>query len=642
MMRKFIFLLLILASLPGYSQKMIAGIYNPVSRTYQPNEDSIWVDLFSDEYARFVTNGYMGLMDKTGKIVVQPVYDNIIDINKKFVRYMLNGKYGSLELGKKKSVNPFCYVEEFYEGIAKFSSDLSRGEKQYGFITEEGKIITPLGAANGFSDFVHGIAVRTQTGKTDVMNTSGKVQTFAGYEKVYAQPRHLDQSSLQQRIQGYVIISTEDESDKSYVDENAKYYYVNNKLERISEKYFTKASHYVKDHAAVEYEGLWYIIDKAGKLLKTAYKNMELLENGTFVVTNQKDSSGVINSSGEICIPLLYKTIEYLSDDLYAVSKLEQSTSMPMLSGGGFFVVDRSHKVIVPPRDRQSLYQNYYKIYPVNSEGIGKCFEVTKVIDLDSGRILNRFHMYKYEGITYFFDKKGILSEKGYSNKESEILIFAMDKDYMANEKVFIRDWVDKSFFYTSKYKPVLKWKTDRFDIVEFNEYNDVYLLSLGKFIVSKLDASGSIKYGMVNIDKKVLIPFEYEKISTGVSNILLAKKGGKWGLVTYDNEPVLPFEYEKIIGGVHNRLLLRKGEKWGLVSYDNKPILPFEYDSLEVNLTGVIAQKNGKYGFIDWTGKLIVPFIDKEITQYKHWGMLFSKDDEERVMIIKGNIQSK
>ena len=67
------FLGLVFNSLHG--QKTISGTYNQTKKVFVTNEDDYWIDYFTNGTARIAKDGYMGLMDSTGKIICPQLTD---------------------------------------------------------------------------------------------------------------------------------------------------------------------------------------------------------------------------------------------------------------------------------------------------------------------------------------------------------------------------------------------------------------------------------------------------------------------------------------------------------------------------------------------------------------------------------------
>ena len=94
---------------------------------------------------------------------------------------------------------------------------------------------------------------------------------------------------------------------------------------------------------------------------------------------------------------------------------------------------------------------------------------------------------------------------------------------------------------------------------------------------------------------------------STMVStkDTLWVKKGNKWGLVNVNGNIILPFEYEEVVDSAWLNTTspyakVKKNGKWGMVNTSGKVLLPCSYKSIEWGEDGYINIQDystGKYG---------------------------------------------
>lgn len=99
----------------------------------------------------------------------------------------------------------------------------------------------------------------------------------------------------------------------------------------------------------------------------------------------------------------------------------------------------------------------------------------------------------------------------------------------------------------------------------------------------------------------------------------LWVKKGSKWGLVNVNGKIILPFEYEEInysawLNTTSPYATIKKNGKWGMVDTSGKVLLPCNYRSIEWGEDGYINIQDyatGKYGIYNLnTFKITTPCI--------------------------------
>ena len=87
--------------------------------------------------------------------------------------------------------------------------------------------------------------------------------------------------------------------------------------------------------------------------------------------------------------------------------------------------------------------------------------------------------------------------------------------------------------------------------------------------------------------------------------------EAGKYGCVNAQGEVIIPFEYDYMscIGRYKTKLLkVQKDKKYGIIELDETVVLPIEYDEIEVcykddKATGLKVRKNGKDEVIEDLG---------------------------------------
>jgi hypothetical protein len=78
-----------------------------------------------------------GLIDKTGKIVVQPQYDSIGRYDGKYASFMMDGKWGLIDQAGKVIVRPgeYDFLELFFNGLARVQL-----AGKWGYINQAGEV----------------------------------------------------------------------------------------------------------------------------------------------------------------------------------------------------------------------------------------------------------------------------------------------------------------------------------------------------------------------------------------------------------------------------------------------------------------------------------------------------------------------
>ena len=185
-------------------------------------------------------------------------------------------------------------------------------------------------------------------------------------------------------------------------------------------------------------------------------------------------------------------------------------------------------------------------------------------------------------------------------------------------------------------------------DILDFNDFseglaavskNDKYgfIDTKGKVVIEpKYEWASSFSdglaivsveglYGAIDKQGKTVIPFEYESLGDFQEGFATAARPpkdpedyeSKYGLINKKNEVVIPFMYESMGNLSESLIAVKKEGKWGYVDTKNKAIIPINlaYETVSDFSDGLAAvfnyeenSDNLEYGYIDKTGKLVIP----------------------------------
>ncbi len=179
-------------------------------------------------------------------------------------------------------------------------------------------------------------------------------------------------------------------------------------------------------------------------------------------------------------------------------------------------------------------------------------------------------------------------------------------------------------------------------------------------------------KYGVMKTTGEVTLGASYDELKETKSGILIAKKDGKYGVIDLENNSKVEFKYHAISYDEKADLYITEDENF------NNEILDHTYS---VKLTGILidldsekgylelrqndeykyynfkfeekkeadiftshtlflSKKDGKYGFIDKEGKVVVDYIYDDATSQNIYGYAgVKKDGKWGVVDNKGNL---
>ncbi|MCL2057279.1 MAG: WG repeat-containing protein [Oscillospiraceae bacterium] len=123
-------------------------------------------------------------------------------------------------------------------------------------------------------------------------------------------------------------------------------------------------------------------------------------------------------------------------------------------------------------------------------------------------------------------------------------------------------------------------------------------------------------KWGLVDKTGKAVIPIIYEDIIQH-DGLVAFRQDGKWGLMDTAGKVLAAPRYSRAYIYDKNTVWVREGEKCGVISPDGREIIPVIYDDLHIEGTLMGACLDGKYGYIDRTGNVAIPFIYDEADEF-------------------------
>lgn len=343
-------------------------------------------------------------------------------------------------------------------------------------------------------------------------------------------------------------------------------------------------------------------------------KNNNLSYDQDILKVQNDGKYGLIKIEGEEILPTEY-------EEITAISGIENSFKIK--KEGKYGIVDNEGKIVVEPKyvDIDVLGEDNKSGFIVKDDS-GKY----GIIDYSNNQVIET----KYDGI-----------EKVYGN---DLYVVTVD----------------------GKQKLVNKENTD----VLTNGFDSI------KQILEKQENAviyvKSNKYGIMKVSGEVLIDAEYDDLKETRAGIFIAKKGDKYGIIDINKQEKLPFEYSSISynkkadiyvteddnfnSNVLNSnletkltgILIELNETKGYLKLrinDEYKYYNFKFEEKQEvdifpNRTLFLSKKDGKYGFTDKTGKVVVDYIYDDATEQNDYGFAgIKKDGRWGSIDIKGNV---
>lgn len=350
-------------------------------------------------------------------------------------------------------------------------------------------------------------------------------------------------------------------------------------------------------------------LNEKNKEIFTDYDQVEALQNKDNknnvwyeqeVLKVQKNGKyGLINISGKEVVPTEYEEITIIE---------EIANSFKALKNGKYGIIDGEGKTVIEPK-----YANIDVLGKDNKSGF--------VIENDEG-------------------KYGIINYSG-----EEILSAKYDEI----EKIYGQDLYVVSIAGQEK--------------VVNKEGNDV--ITSGFDSIKKITSDGIIftrsnKYGLMSLLGEVIIPATYDDLKPAKLGSLIAKKDLTYGIIDTKNEEQIPFDYMSIIydekadiyisedinytsnilnssletklKGIFVELNMEKGFIKMRIDEDYK-YYNFKFEEkkeseIYTTRTLFLSKQNGKYGYIDKDGNVVVDYIYDDAREQNECGFAAVKKD--------------
>ena len=185
--------------------------------------------------------------------------------------------------------------------------------------------------------------------------------------------------------------------------------------------------------------------------------------------------------------------------------------------------------------------------------------------------------------------------------------------------------------------------------------FEDVKQINTGNVVVKK-----DGKYGIITLQGEVKVESEYDDLKFVFTDTYIAKKGNKYGIININKEEKLPFEYNYIeyiedadfiraqkenseadlldrefnikaqgivseINTEKNYIRIRAGEEYKYYNFKLE-----EKTNTEVLNTNTIflSKKDGKYGYVNSEGIVVVDYIYDDATEQNKYGYAAVKKD--------------
>lgn len=412
----------------------------------------------------------------------------------------------------------------------------------------------------------------------------------------------------------------------------------------------------------------WGVINSTGNYVTDpSYAEMIVIPNnkaGVFIVTYDTDyengtyKTKVINEKNEEIFKG-YEKIEAITNQDKNGNLLYEENVLKVQKNERFGLINLNGKEVLKPEYEEIVavlgIENSFKIKKDGKYGIvdneGKIVVEAKYADIDIlGKDNKSGFIVKDES-----GKSGIIDYS--KNKVLEMKYDSIEKIYKNDLYVVVSE---------GKQKLVNRNGEDVL-ITGFDSIKEILASQENAVIFEKAN-----KYGIMNLTGEVIIEANYDLLKESKMGIFIAKLGQKYGIINIQKEEKLPFEYTSIVynekadiyiaeddkfnSNIFNSnleskvsgILVELNETKGYLKLrvdDNYKYYNFKFEEKQEsdifpNRTMFLSKKDGKYGYTDKSGKVIVDYIYNDATEQNDYGFAAVKKDGRWGSIDrKGNV---
>lgn len=527
-------------------------------------------------------NDKYGVIDRTGKLVVNSTYDRIQIPNPSkdlFICYQ-DGKSIAINASSQQLFTEYSSIKpiELKSSTTlndQYEKSVLQCEKngKYGLIDFSGKKILDTNYDNieGFSN-IEGLVQVTDNNRVGIVNINGTTVVKPKYDTILSDNYYSEEKQYQQS--GFIV---GEKTESGY-----KYGYINNKGKRILKLEYNDISRV--NEIPVE-EGVYLILAKNGQyglvknkknIINNEYQDIDYDRTNNIFIIQKNKSFGVSDATGKIIIPIENTNVQAKGEYIY----VEKNNLRDVYDASGNKTNIDFYKTIMPTSNEN------YKISITTQEN-GNYYGV---IGANNRQIIKS----EYSYIEYAFGNYFIAS-----SQEGKLGVIDSDENVKINlnydlaQRIQGKDIIqvlnaenNTTELYSKDMKKICEMQNAT--IENENDYIKIYSNDEQKYF----DSNG------VAISNMKLFPN---------NKIYADSKEGMWGYVDASNSIKLDYEFEKATEvNEYGYASIKKDGKWGCIDSSGKIIVEPKYELNEnyytINFIGGYVMINNGYGNVYYT----------------------------------------
>lgn len=352
---------------------------------------------------------------------------------------------------------------------------------------------------------------------------------------------------------------------------------------------------------------------------------------------------GAVNQNGKELVPIIFTDI--IENDFGGVMVFQKDGKWGTYTPQGNTAAPFLYQNIVFGADRYGIFQRNDKWGYMDSDGeemIPPQYTVAHLMANDraavqmgekwaiinrEGRFKTNFIYDEVEDFEHFQSKVLYKGNYGLVDTAGKWLLSPMYQNIFRHVGLFHAQKNDKWGFIDINDKVIIPFEY---------ENNDIGSLWIKDGLIC---AKKNGKWGCFNHLGEVVVPFEYDNVASFYTKLGPLYKNGKWGFVDNTGKIVVPFIYDDLFSACWGEewVGVKRDGKWTLISEDGKEMMPPTYDFLEcfVDDDPIRVQLNGKWGYINKKAEVVIPCIYDEAANFPNYQNLFELKKEGKTLFF-------
>ena len=251
--------------------------------------------------------------------------------------------------------------------------------------------------------------------------------------------------------------------------------------------------------------------------------------------------------------------------------------------------------------------------------------------------------------------KEGYKSEYLAQNAEGKYGIISTSGTVILEPKYDEIKYLDSNETYAVKLDGTMQLVNNKGELLQTSE-GEEYVYAKGENVIVSKDG----KVGIEKLTGEQVIGYDYEELKYAFSIYYIAKKDGKYGIINVNNETIKEFEYTNMYWVEEGNFIVADKTEIETVIFDNNLSQKIFGIVSEINVTKgyikmytgseykyynfkfeekpnteilsqntlFLSKKDGKYGFTDKAGNVVVDYIYEDATEQNSCGYVAVKQN--------------